>query len=263
MTLNHCHIQADDFIVSGILDSISNWFARLDKNKQAVVQVLVSAAESDDPVGLEADTSTPDDGPFEMTTHVRDVRADRNEVVIAQPHAGSQLQPLITNQKVRLIVSLDDGLKRMNSTVLGRVRMNTPGGGTVYGYRLALPGQMFAHERRRRVRPEVVLPDSCIEVTMKVLGRDAPVHGVLVDLTASSCEARSTNARDRIEPGQDVLMKLALPEPVGDVTEHVRVTRVMPVAGDEHMTMITLRFREAIPGLRDLLASGRVRMSPR
>lgn len=251
--------------MSGLIDTISGWFTRLDKDKQAVVQLLAELADAGDPIGLEADMNSGDDdqGPFEMSSSVRQVRAEQNEVVIAQPHAGSQLQPLITNQKVRLIVDTREGLRRMNATVLGRIRQTTPGGGTVYGYRVSLPGKLFPHERRRRVRPEVVLPDSCIEVTLKVLGREAPIHGVLVDLTAAGCEMRSTNARGRIEPGQEVLMKFELPEPVGDVTQHVRIARVMPVGEDAHMTLIGVRFREQIPALRELLSSGRVRMSPR
>jgi len=261
--VNRSHAPADDTYVSGLIDTINGWFGRLDKERQAMAAVLTQIAAAGDPIGLEADAAKPDDEPFEMTTHVRQVRPEQEDVIIAQPHAGSRLQPLITNQKVRLIITQDDGLKRMNTTVLGRVRLSTPGGGTVYAYRVALPARMFAHERRRRVRPEVVLPDSCIEVTMKVLGRDAPIHGVLVDLTAGGCQVRSTNARDRIEPGQDVLLKMELPEPVGDVTEHVRVARVMPVGEDGHMTVVGVRFRKVIEGLRELLASGRVSMSPK
>ena len=156
----------------------------------------------------------------------------------------------------RFALSFIESTGRVNGEVVcqGRVRMKSSDDGPRHGFRFALPSTLMRVERRHEQRDNIS-PDTAPEVELTSFDHRTPIYGRLVNISRGGARLRCQNAEQKLQVGQEVYLKMLLPEPVGLVTEVVRVLSLTP-CDDEPGLYASVSFHQHIQGLGDLLDDG-------
>ena len=226
----------------------------------AIAQQLEAARRSRTKVFIEQISA---ESPIVSTSTIEQVR--ESDFTIDQPVLDGFNRQLATGEKV--IISFVSGSGRVSgeSRSLGRTKIQTGGGGTLFGYRLALPDQLGVSERREQPRTRVVVNFSAeLELYSARTGSTAPIICIVEDISVGGLKVRSRNAAGRVEPNERVYIKVTLPPPVGLLTEMVHVAYVEPIKGSNDRRL-GLRLEKSIEALDELareIASRRRRGAP-
>ena len=203
-------------------------------------------------------------GRRDVTATIEMVRED--DLIICHPIAGGATYPLTTEEEMRLCL-FDRQLGRVCGLTksLGRAKIAlgaSPGrsGSTppsqrwLYGYRLTIPQQLVGEDRRRELRAEVEFT-LAPEAELFTFGdQPTPVRGVVHDVSTGGMKIRTRNARGRLAVGQRAYLKVSLPEPIGSVTELVRIAHIAPGNSPEQH-LIGVAFDEKLEHLGDFVQS--------
>ena len=129
----------------------------------------------------------------------------------------------------RFAISFFSATGRVNGETVceGKARLQSEEGGAIQAFRFSLPVALMRVERRHEARQEFDLADAP-RVELKSFEHQSPVYGVLVNLSCGGARLRCQNANQKLKPGQQVYLKMPLPEPAGLVTELVRVLELSP-----------------------------------
>lgn len=173
------------------------------------------------------------------------------DVVISQPMIGGRNYPLAKNEGFRLVVMGPEGPLGGQTKALGRIKIPAGGGKMLYGYRLEFPEAMSRTDRRdsRRFRIEKHLQ---AEVELFPLNRKQPVRGTLIDLSITGLLIRGESAEVTSLIGKDAVVKVSLPDPVGDLVQVVSLVRCS--RPDRRGTQeIAVQFKQPIPAIEQLI----------
>ena len=89
------------------------------------------------------------------------------------------------------------------------------------GYKLDYPSS-FTVQTPRRDLERVFGPDAVQEATLKILGSQTPIHGLIDELTPSNAVLICRNARGRLQPDGEAVLHLEMPKG-GVVDDLVRI----------------------------------------
>ena len=165
---------------------------------------------------------SPDQGVVALT-QVQQIEG--NEIVIAVPSIGGMTYPLAFGESLK-ISFVDDRVNVSGQTrCLGRVKVPTGDGKTLFAYRIALPDSLVTEERRADARVE--LPADIAPEAHLYSGRmPAPIVGRVSNISMSGARITTSGALRGLAPGQEVYLKFMMPEPVGLVDEVVEIHRI-------------------------------------
>ncbi|MBT8485368.1 MAG: hypothetical protein HKO59_02950 [Phycisphaerales bacterium] len=162
-------------------------------------------------------------------------RVDDRSIVVIQPTANGAVRPLARFESYAIAISTPVGRVHGKTRTLGRVKIRAADGGTLYGYRLALPERFDVRERRSETR--ILLGAEAREAELHVLSHKGAIHGLVADISAGGARLLCRNAGDHLEAGALAYFKLELPAPVGAISETVVVLGVDPVEGQTATTV--------------------------
>ncbi len=156
-------------------------------------------------------------------TQVEQITND--EIVIAQPSIGGMTYPLAFGEALKLSF-VDQKSNLVGETkCLGRTKVTSGDGRTLFAYRLALPSSIKVEERRADPRTEItqeVAPEAQLySGTMK-----SPVVGRLTNISMSGARVSMDSAAPGLSIGQELYLKFEMPDPIGKVDEVVEVQRL-------------------------------------
>ncbi|HWB20576.1 MAG TPA: PilZ domain-containing protein [Phycisphaerales bacterium] len=197
-------------------------------------------------------------------TAVTTIEALREEdMVVAQPTVGGLTRPLATNETLQM--NFVDGAKRWEAetTALGRVIL--PSGGSsdkkLYGYRLAYPLEFRPSDRREDIRVTVGF-DIAPKALLFYGGTTTGHKSLIIDISVRGAKVRTLDTVPKIVPGADLLVTMQLPDPVGTVTDVMKVMRVQ-ASGNEGNLILGLAFSRPIALLEEFVASAATKRSQR
>lgn len=180
---------------------------------------------------------------------IEQVRA--NDLVISQPTIDGFRHPLAMREQLRMSFLTDDGLMTGRTEAKGRIKVPSGGEQMILGYRLTIPRSLEIDSRREHERV-LVIPGLILEAELHTFSQHQPIHGVVLDISEGGMKIRCRNAKGKLGNGQRVYLKVELPDPIGLLTEMVRIIHVSP---DERMDrhLIGIAFRHRIGGLGQFL----------
>ena len=156
-------------------------------------------------------------------TQVEQITND--EIVIAQPSIGGMTYPLAFGEALK-ISFVDQKSNLVGGTkCLGRTKVQSGDGRTLFAYRLAMPDSIKVEERRADARTEImqeVAPEAQLYAgTMK-----SPIVGHLTNISMSGARVSMESAPPGLSIGQELYLKFQMPDPIGIVDEVVEVQRL-------------------------------------
>ncbi len=180
-----------------------------------------------------------------MAVTIEQVRSD--DFVIGQPTVDGLQHSLATGEQLRMSFLTENGLMSGRTESRGRIKVPSGGEQMIRGYRLTIPKTLEVDTRREHERV-LVIPGLILEAELRTFSQQQPIHGVVLDISEGGMKIRCRNAKGKLGNGQRVYLKVELPEPVGLLTEMVRIVHVSP---DERMDrhLIGVSFRHRIEGL--------------
>jgi hypothetical protein len=178
------------------------------------------------------------------------------EIIIAQPAIGGMTYPLAFGETLRLSFVDQKSSITGRTRCLGRVKIAGEGGRTVFAYRLALPESLKIEERRVPPPSADVLPAAAPEAQLYRGTMPRPLTGRLTSISMTGARLHTSMPVTGFSIGEEVYLKVALPEPAGLMDELVQVQRMEGEAGTG-MTVVSVVFRRRLPRLEAL-----IRVSP-
>lgn len=124
----------------------------------------------------------------------------------------------------------------------------------VYTYRFTIPESLEV-EPERLISTRGKRLEQELEVELSSFKHRSPIYGMMVQLGRHSAKIRCHNALNKLQVGQDVYLKMELPQPVGLVTEMMRITDLLPTPSGKEL-LVAVSFHTRVKGLEDLLESG-------
>ncbi len=232
------------------LDSILGTFGLGTPTDEDIAERLRAAQEDGEHLELRPLGSVEADPP---TILAEIIRVDDAAIIIAPPTLDEARRMRHGN---RFALSFLEATGRVNGEIVcqGRVRLKSDGDSPGHGFRFSLPRALMRVERRIEHR-EHIDPADAAEVELTSFERQSPIYGRLVNISRGGARLRCQNPDAELLVGQDVYLKMTLPEPVGLVTELVKVLSLNPCA-DESGVDASVSFHQHIQGLGDLLDSG-------
>ena len=184
-----------------------------------------------------------------MEVTIEQVRA--NDLVISQPTIDGLSHPLVTGEQLRMTFLTDDGLMSGRTESKGRFKVPSGGEQMILGYRLTIP-RSLAVESGREYERVLVIPGLILEAELHTFSQHQPIHGVVLDISEGGMKIRCRNAKGKLGNGQRVYLKVELPDPIGLLTEMVRIVHISP---DDRMDrhLVGISFRHRIDGLGHFL----------
>lgn len=185
------------------------------------------------------------------------------DLVISQPMIGGRVRPLVAGEPLKIGVLGRDGRRVGRTKCLGRIRIQTGGRQMMYGYRLALPPELHAEDRRQNYRIPLEF-DLAVVVELHP-GDDAPaIVGVLMDLSAGGAKARirCPELPAPIRAEGEVTLRMTLPDPVGSFEQPVRINRVERCIRTGHH-IIAIEFGESVDAMDRLIRALEIRRAKR
>ncbi len=186
-----------------------------------------------------------------LAATIEQVRDD--DLIISQPLIGALNHPLATGEELLMSFGVDSmGGVSGKTQALGRVQIPSGGARLLYGYRLAMPATLRAHERRqhRRVTFGSGPPPAAALYSRP---KDAPLRGTVLDISIRGMLIRVLHEPEcELELQQRVHLSVQLPPPVGVIDEDVTVVRVAPSTNRTN-NYVGVAFDGEIEGLADLV----------
>jgi c-di-GMP-binding flagellar brake protein YcgR len=177
-----------------------------------------------------------------LITQIEQVEKDAFQ--ITRPAAGGVLHPLAVNERFEM--TFMDGRHRYGgeTSCLARVRIPSGGSRVLFGYRMSLPNQLIAHERREHARATVGF-DLAPKVEISSFSFEGVVRGTMIDVSAGGMQVRTYTAKGRLTLDQQVFVNCALPDPVGELSEVMRIA-YLGEGKVEGQVIIGLAFRDRV-----------------
>ena len=186
-----------------------------------------------------------------LAATIEQVRDD--DLIISQPLIGALNHPLATGEELLISFGVDSvGGVSGKTQALGRVQIPSGGAQLLFGYRLAMPAVLRAHERRQHRR---VTFGSCPPPAAALYPRpkDAPLRGTVLDISTRGMLIRVLHEPEcELELQQRVHLSVQLPPPVGVIDESVTVVRLAPSANRTN-NYVGVAFDGEVKGLADLV----------
>jgi c-di-GMP-binding flagellar brake protein YcgR len=218
----------------------------------SVREVLAAVHRSRQPVELRA--TGPGGVVTIMSATIEQVRKD--DLVITQPSVGGFTRQLTTDERLTLrVFERQRGHLEGSVSCLGRIKVPSGSQTMLYGYSLSLPEQLEPSQRRDEIRHIAARPAMPEAELFTFTGHATAVRGSVMELSASGMKLTSRNAKGRVGIGQRAYLKVQLPQPVGLITELVRITTVNE-GGEADELIVGVVFDEKIEQLAELNLSG-------
>ncbi len=186
-----------------------------------------------------------------LAATIEQVRDDH--LVISQPLIGALNHPLATGEELLMSFGVDSvGGVSGKTQALGRVQIPSGGARLLYGYRLAMPAVLRAHERRRhrRVTFGSGPPPSA---ALYPHPKDTPLRGTVLDISIRGMLIRVLHEPEcELALQQRIHLSVQLPPPVGVIDEDVTVVRVAPSANRTN-NYVGVAFDGEVEGLTELV----------
>ena len=186
-----------------------------------------------------------------LAATIEQVRDD--DLVISQPLIGALNHPLAIGEELLMSFGVDSmGGVSGKTQALGRVQIPSGGARLLYGYRLAMPAVLRAHERRQHHRVTFGSgppPAAALYPRPK----DAPLRGTVLDISIRGMLIRILHEPEcELALQQRVHLSVQLPPPVGVIDEDVTVVRVAPSANRTN-NYVGVAFKGEVEGLAELV----------
>ena len=168
-------------------------------------------------------------GPHGMIIAHATVEAVRDDdFVISQPMVDSTAYMLAFGESVKISLLHASRYVAGETRCLGRLKLSRPGGSSaqvVPGYRLALPDELQATERRKHSRTLYHLRHS-IDARLHSPSFTDGAPGDIVDISIGGARMVLPPRSRNTVPGETMYLKMMLPPPGGLIDELVKVVRV-------------------------------------
>lgn len=165
-------------------------------------------------------------------------------MLVDQPSAAGSARTLARFGVYRMECTGPDGPVTGTVRVLGRARMPAGDGGTLYGYRLAMPESLRRIDRRADPRIDLAgVP--ALRARLRVSGIEIDLVGRAEDLSAGGASIRCPIAPLGLATGTPARIEICAPAPIGRLDEPCTIMGVVPTAeGDAMVVRIAFRTRQ-------------------
>lgn len=205
-------------------DVMGDWLAKVISKvgggaaRAAVREALQNALRNRCKVYIES----PDQGIVALT-QVQQMLDD--EIVIAVPSIGGMTYPLAFGEALKVSFVEQRTNLSGDSRCLGRVKVPSGDGKTLFAYRISLPESLHVEERRTDGRvdlPMEIAPEAHIYGGKL----NTPVVGRCTNISMSGARITVDGPLRGLAAEQEVYLKFMMPEPMGLVDEVVAVQRI-------------------------------------
>jgi hypothetical protein len=205
--------------MAGWLDRFRTALTGSSGDGTAVRTALLIAQRSRARLELEP-VHTAGDEPKLLATTIEQVADDA--VIVSQPVLGGSVRPLARFEELIMRFTDSRGVVSGRTEALGRTRFRSGAGGTLYGYRLAIPKSLHVEERRREPRLPLDERDgNAVELIVPAEGRT--LVGEAKDISAHGAHLLFRRPELVPRPGQEATMKMEPNLPTGPVEEQVTI----------------------------------------
>lgn len=189
------------------------------------------------------------------------IEALGDRYLVVSPPKPEWMRFMIKGAPFALAFFDEESRLRGETTCLGRAKFQDEQGRMIFTFKFALPEALRREESNRRENRRIQLITEP-EVELSVFELAAPIYGEAVDLGPRGARLRCHNAANKLSVGQDVYLKMPLPEPVGTFTDMVRITNLQPCK--RHLgLMVGVEFQKPLEHFDELLDSGALHHRPR
>ncbi|TVQ51644.1 MAG: PilZ domain-containing protein [Phycisphaerales bacterium] len=238
--------------VSSLINKLRQAFTGDDKSESGQVRSLLQQAERHSRViELVPLLHTPQLQGRPLTATIEMLRQD--DLVISQPMIGGRNYPLAKNEGFELVVTSPSGPRSGETKSLGRIKVPTAAGRTLYGYRIAIPASLEGADRRESRRHQFNERRAPV-IEIYPLNREKPVRGKVLDISSTGVRILCEKCDLSHLVKQDAVLKIALPEPADDLVQVATLVRCSNV-GRRGTQEIAAQFKQPVASLGALVSS--------